>query len=207
MLIHAQKNQLSSLAEIFHNVFRLPLTTKKRKLFQENIGVLRRYIQSKNRRQDIAVKNYKLISNLLFFVKTLYPNSVIMNKYVLIPRGQYDKFKEFLLSESNQINHKEETMQQETSPQKDSIDRSIDKDNQVKAMSKDQIDDNIKSDSSESLLKPVHKGKIPPPPGIPETESVSAFFKNNNNKVRDKKKQEGYGERPEWFKYWNKNVR
>ena len=121
-----------------------------------------------------------------------------MNKYILIPREQYDKFKEFLLSYSNAINHKEETTLQETSPK-----RPKEKDNKVEPMSKD---DNIKSDSEELLLKPDHKAMIPPPPGVPKSESVSPIFKYNN-KIKGKKKQEGYGERPEWFKYWNKNIR
>ena len=69
LFIHAKRNNLSSVAEIFYNVFRLPLPKKKRKLFQENIALLRRYIQNKNRRQNIAVKNYKLISDLLYLLK------------------------------------------------------------------------------------------------------------------------------------------
>ena len=69
LFIHAKKNHLSSVAEIFYNVFRLPLPNKKRKIFQKNIAVLRRYIQSKNTRQNIAVKNYRLISDLLYLLK------------------------------------------------------------------------------------------------------------------------------------------
>ena len=69
LFIHAKKNHLSSVAEIFYNVFRLPLPNKNRKLFQKNIVLLRCFIQTKNTRQNIAVKNYKLISDLLYLLK------------------------------------------------------------------------------------------------------------------------------------------
>ena len=122
-----------------------------------------------------------------------------MNKYVLIPREQYDRFKEFLLSEQSQNNPKEGNVPQETtsSPQKESF-----------QMSDELTDGNKRSESEQVDLKPEERGKIPPPPGVPATETLNSItINNNNNKIRGKKKQEGHGQRPEWFRYWNKNIR
>ena len=128
-----------------------------------------------------------------------------MNKYVLIPREQYDKFKEFLLSEQTQNNHNEDNMPQESSlSQKETFQKVNDKDNQ---MTDDQMYDDIRSESEQLDLKQEKREKIPPPPGVPAAETLSSSSIHSNNKIRGKKKQEGYGERPEWFKYWNKNIR
>ena len=74
-------------------------------------------------------------------------------------------------------------------------------------MSDDLTDNNKRTDSDQADLKLEERGKIPPPPGVPATRSLNSITINNNNKIRGKKKQEGHGQRPEWFKYWNKNIR
>ena len=64
ILAHAGKKNLQSLAEIFYNVFRLPLSSKSKK-FNKNIKSLRKFIQIPANRDKIAKKNYKVISELL----------------------------------------------------------------------------------------------------------------------------------------------
>ena len=81
----------------------------------------------------------------------------------------------------------------------------MDNDNQDESFSKDQIDDNIRTDLEQWHLQPVTEGKIPPLPGVPEAETLTSIS-INNNKLKAIK-QEGYGEKPEWFKYWNKSIR
>ena len=45
LLIHASSRHLQSLAEIFYNVFRLPLINTTKKKFNENIDILKKFIQ------------------------------------------------------------------------------------------------------------------------------------------------------------------
>ena len=78
IFINAKDYQLRSIAEVFFNVFRIPLSREKKKKFQENIKLLRNFIQNKERRRAIIVKNYSLFSDLLFlirkFIKVLLKN-------------------------------------------------------------------------------------------------------------------------------------
>ena len=78
IFLHAKDNHLKSLAEIFYNVFQLPLTQEKKKKFQKNIKVLRKFIQNKEQQRAIILKNYRLFSDMLYlirkFVKILLKN-------------------------------------------------------------------------------------------------------------------------------------
>ena len=65
ILTHAGRRNLQSLAEIFYNVFRLPLSNKTRNKFHKNIKILRKFIQSPANRDKIARRNYKVFSDLL----------------------------------------------------------------------------------------------------------------------------------------------
>ena len=65
ILTHAGRRNLQSLAEIFYNVFRLPLSNKTRNKFYKNIKILRKFIQSPAIRDKIARRNYKVFSDLL----------------------------------------------------------------------------------------------------------------------------------------------
>ena len=65
ILTHAGRKNLQSLAEIFYNVFRLPLSNQTRKKFLKNIKILRKFIQSPSNRQKIAGRNYKVFTELL----------------------------------------------------------------------------------------------------------------------------------------------
>ena len=68
LLIHASRSHLQSLAEIFYNVFRLPLNNKTRK-FNENIDILRKFIQHPKKRPNIVKKKYSLIGALLILLQ------------------------------------------------------------------------------------------------------------------------------------------
>ena len=60
---------LSAIAEVIYNVFRLPIGEKKKKNFQQNFKVLKKFINTKTKRREILVKNYKLFSDLLVTIK------------------------------------------------------------------------------------------------------------------------------------------
>ena len=71
IFLHAKEYHQKSLAEI-------SLTFISRKKIQENIKVLRKFIQNKEQRRAIIVKNYSLFSDLLYqikkFIKVLLKN-------------------------------------------------------------------------------------------------------------------------------------
>ena len=69
LLIHASSRHLQSLAEIFYNVFRLPLDNRTEKKFNENIGILRKFIQYPKKRLNIVKRNHTLIGELLILLQ------------------------------------------------------------------------------------------------------------------------------------------
>ena len=69
LLIHAPRRHLQSLAEIFYNVFRLPLNKKTKIKFNENIDILRKFIQHPKKRPNIVKRKYSLIDELLLLLQ------------------------------------------------------------------------------------------------------------------------------------------
>ena len=70
IFIHATPSQLKAVAEIFYNVFKLPLTKKKREKFLSCLKILKKYIKSGERgRRTIARKHFEGITNLLVSIK------------------------------------------------------------------------------------------------------------------------------------------
>ena len=129
-----------------------------------------------------------------------------MNKFILIPKDRYDKFKEV----------------------QDNKDTNLPKSNHT---TENKIADNLSDDSfkvnntrqMKALVKPEESEnrELPPPPGLPE-QYINSFDVNSHSQIpntpgdangRDSK-QVGYGatgkgirRRPEWTKFWNKNIR
>ena len=69
ILIHATPSQFKAVAEIFYNVFKLPLTKRKKEKFLSWLKILKKYIKSEERRRSIARKHFERITNLLVSVK------------------------------------------------------------------------------------------------------------------------------------------
>ena len=70
VLIHVTPYQLTGVAEIFYNVFRLPLTKKKREKFLSYLKLLKKIIKSQERgRRSIARKQFERITILLVSIK------------------------------------------------------------------------------------------------------------------------------------------
>ena len=130
-----------------------------------------------------------------------------MNKFILIPKDQYDKFKEM---QDNK----------DSNPPKS------------KVTTENKIADNLSDDSfkannnthqMKALIKPEESEnrELPPPPGLPEQYINSSNVNSHSqipNSPRDANdrdsKQVGNGatgkgirRRPEWIKFWNKNIR
>ena len=59
------KKHLQSLAEIFYNVFRLPLSPKTRDKFNKKIKIFKKCIHSPHNRAKVSKQNYKVITELL----------------------------------------------------------------------------------------------------------------------------------------------
>ena len=70
ILIHATPTQLKAAAEIFYNVFKLPLTKKKKEKFLSFLKILKKNIKCDERgRRNIARKHFERITNLLVSIK------------------------------------------------------------------------------------------------------------------------------------------
>ena len=131
-----------------------------------------------------------------------------MNKFVLIPKDQYEKFKEFQESKDKRASNKDQIPENKSG---------------------DSLSDEHFKDNTTSQLKLVHKPtessirEIPPPPGLSDQYINSSDAKSQSQlpnvaisggeNDRDIK-QVGYGatgkessRRPEWLKFWNKNIR
>ena len=70
LLIQASRRHLQSLAEIFYNVFRLPLSNKTKRKFNENVTILRMFIQHPNKRPSIVKKQHTLLGDLLILLQS-----------------------------------------------------------------------------------------------------------------------------------------
>ena len=87
ILIHASSSQLKAIAEIFYlfiwgftslstlyrsfyNVFKLPLSKKKREKFINYLKILKKFIKSEEKgRRILARKHFERLSNLLVSIK------------------------------------------------------------------------------------------------------------------------------------------
>ena len=70
ILLHASAKHLEAIAEIFYNIFRLPLSPTIRSNFIKNIRILKKFIHHRSHRGDIARKNSKLFTDLLISIKS-----------------------------------------------------------------------------------------------------------------------------------------
>ena len=70
ILIHASSSQLKAIAEIFYNIFKLPLSKKKREKFINYLKILKKFIKSEEKgRRILARKHFERLSNLLVSIK------------------------------------------------------------------------------------------------------------------------------------------
>ena len=135
-----------------------------------------------------------------------------MNKFILIPKDQYDKFKEM---QDNK----------DPNPPKSQV---TTEDKIVDNLSDDSLKANNNNNNNDTrqmkaLIKPEESEnrELPPPPGLPEQYINSSDVNSHSqipNSPRDANdrvsKQVGNGatgkgirRRPEWIKFWNKNIR
>ena len=136
----------------------------------------------------------------------VYQRDFTMNKFILIPKDQYDKFKEVQDNKnSNPAKSKDTTENKITDNLSDD---SVKNNNtcQVKAL--------VKPEESENR-------ELPPPPGLPE-QYINSSDVNSHSQIPNTpgdtndraSKQVGNGatgrgnrRRPEWIKFWNKTIR
>ena len=76
LLSHGSDQNLRAIAEIFYNVFRLPLTKRKRELFLEKIKFLKKFIKLEEKRRRLAIRHHIEISELLFSIRK-YLNKIL----------------------------------------------------------------------------------------------------------------------------------
>ena len=69
LLTHATSSQLQAVAEIFYNVFKLPLNKKKKEQFLKNIKLLKRFLEDKKGRKQLILRKLRIFSNLLQIIK------------------------------------------------------------------------------------------------------------------------------------------
>ena len=132
-----------------------------------------------------------------------------MNKFVLILKDQFEKFKDSQESKDKSPSIKEEEISEN--------------------ISEDRLLDEHFNDTTAHLMKLDHKPRkssvreVPPPPGLPDQYINSSNAKSqpqvldiasSGGAARRDIIQVGHGatgksssRRPEWFKYWNKNIR
>ena len=135
-----------------------------------------------------------------------------MNKFVLIPKDQYDKFKEVQDNKDTNPPNSNHVTENKTA---DNL-----------------SDENFKVNNTQQMKMPVKPEErlnrvLPPPPGLPEQYINSTDVKSQSpnpnvatpgeTNGRDSDMEwiwSGYGatrkgikRRPEWIKFWNKNIR
>ena len=69
LLTHATEKQLQSIAEIFYNVFKLPLSKAKRENFLKHLKLLKKYIENKKARKTIILRNLKIFNKLILLLR------------------------------------------------------------------------------------------------------------------------------------------
>ena len=132
-----------------------------------------------------------------------------MNKFILIPKDQYDKFKE--MQDNKDSNP---PMSKVTTENKIADNLS---DDSLKA-------NNNNTRQMKALIKPEEESEnreLPPPPGLPEQYINSSDVNSHSqipnsprdandrdsNQVGNGATRKGIRRRPEWIKFWNKNIR
>ena len=76
LLANASDKNLQAIAEIFYNVFRLPLAKTKRELFLEKLKFLKKFVKFEGRRRRLARGHHIEISELLFTLRK-YLNKIL----------------------------------------------------------------------------------------------------------------------------------
>ena len=69
LLSHASDKNLQAIAEIFYNVFRLPLGKKKKDLFLQRLNFLKKFVKFEEKNRRLVKLHHIEISDLLFFIK------------------------------------------------------------------------------------------------------------------------------------------
>ena len=130
-----------------------------------------------------------------------------MNKFILIPKDQYDKFKEM-----------QDNKDSNPPKSKGTTENKI-----VDNLSDDSFKANNNTRQMKALIKPEESEnrELPPPPGLPE-QYINSADVNSHSQIpnspgdtndRDSKQVgngatgKGIRRRPEWIKFWNKNIR
>ena len=76
LLYHAGDQNLKAIAEIFYNVFRLPLGNKRKKLFLERLKFLKKFVKFEDKRRRLARLHHSEITELLFSLRK-YLNKIL----------------------------------------------------------------------------------------------------------------------------------
>ena len=76
LLSHASGKNLQAIAEIFYNVFRLPLGKKKKDLFLQRLNFLKKFVKFEEKRRRLVKLHHIEISDLLFSIKK-YLNKIL----------------------------------------------------------------------------------------------------------------------------------
>ena len=77
LLSHASDKNLKAIAEIFYNVFRLPLGKKKKELFLQRLKFLKKFVKFEERRKKLARLHHRVIGDLLFNLRK-YLNKILI---------------------------------------------------------------------------------------------------------------------------------
>ena len=62
---HIKDSEIKAIVEIIYNVWNLPLTKEKKKIFLNNYKHLQKFIRLKDKRRQILIRHYILFTNLL----------------------------------------------------------------------------------------------------------------------------------------------
>ena len=69
LLSYASDQNLKEIAEIFYNVFRLPLGKKRKGLFLQRLKFLKKFIKFEEKRRRLARLHHREIGELLFTLR------------------------------------------------------------------------------------------------------------------------------------------
>ena len=76
LLSYASDKNLQAIAEIFYNVFRLPIGKKKKDLFLQRLNFLKKFVKFEEKRRRLVKLHHIEISDLLFSIKK-YLNKIL----------------------------------------------------------------------------------------------------------------------------------
>ena len=69
LISQASDSHLAVVAEILQNIFRFPLSKKKKLLVIRDLKLIKKYLENKSKRKEILVKNQKKILSILVMLK------------------------------------------------------------------------------------------------------------------------------------------